>query len=177
MYGDLALASAVRVAVAIASAAAAVAAFAGPGIPIAAACSCGGVHPARDLSHFDAAFVGTAAARRVAGSFAYWTFDVAQAVKGGLPARIVVRSAAEGSACGLEPPAGRIGLLLLYDGARYESSLCYQTDPHLLARYALPNARVLGGPSNSAWPWWRIVIGAGALVTLTVGLLSLRRRA
>ena len=170
-----------RVLLALGVAAAAVAAFAGPRADVAIACSCEMAVPSRDLPRFDAAFVGTVASHRVKGSDAFWTFDVEQAVKGSLRTPLVVRTASQGSACGLELSEGnRTGLLLYYDRfdrARYESGLCYQTDPNALSRVALPTARVLGGGNEGVWPWWPIVVGVGAIVTLTVGLLSLRRRA
>jgi hypothetical protein len=155
-----------------------VGAFAGPRAEVAVACSCGGVDPARDVPRFDAAFVGTATSRRVDGVVALWGFDVERAVKGRLPARIVVSSAADGAACGLELSAGtRTGLLLDYDGAEYRSSLCYQTDPDELARYVLPTASVFGRPTGGAgWPWWTIAAGVGGLAAIAFGALALRRR-
>ena len=52
---------------------------------------------------FDAAFVGTALSHRIDGSNAFWTFDVAQAVKGALRTPLVIRAASDGF--GLRPRA------------------------------------------------------------------------
>ena len=182
MYGARAVKLPVaRVLLPLGAAAATVAAFAGLRADVASACSCATPVPSRDLRKFDAAFVGTASSHRIDGSSAFWTFDVEQAVKGALHSPLVVRASSSGSACGLELHHGeRIGLLLYYDRndrARYKSGLCYQTDPEALARVALPSARAINSrPEEDSWPWWPIFVGAGALVTLTVGLLGLRRR-
>lgn len=169
-----------RVLLALGAAAATVAAFAGPRADVATACSCETPVPSRDLPKFDAAFVGTALSHRIEGSNAFWTFDVEQAVKGALRTPLVIRAASYGSACGLELGDGdRTGLLLFYDRfdrTRYESGLCYQTNPKALARVALPGARVIGSEGDGGWPWWPIGVGVGAVITLVVGLLSLRRR-
>ena len=163
MYRFRAVNSPARVLLALGAAAAAIAAFAGPHADVATACSCEPPVPSRDLPTFDAAFVGTALSHRIDGSNAFWTFDVEQAVKGALRTPLVIRAASDGSACGLELGDGdRTGLLLFYDRfdrARYESGLCYQTDPKALARVALPGARVIGTAEDGGWP-----------------LLSLRRR-
>jgi opacity protein-like surface antigen len=180
MYRFGAMNSPARALLALGAAAAAIAASAGPHADVATACSCGTPVLSGDLPKFDAAFVGIALSHRIDGSNAFWTFDVEQAVKGTLRTPLVIRAASSGSACGLELRDGdRTGLLLIYDKlerARYESGLCYQTDPKALARVALPGARVMGTGADGGWPWWPILVGVGAAVTFAFGLLSLRRR-
>ena len=173
---------AMRIMFALAAGLAAIAALAGPRTDVAIACSCEGVNPKRDLRKSDAAFVGIVLSHRrvranepVLSSPAdptFWTFSVERAVKGKLPRRLVVTTASSGAACGLELEQGqRTGLLLRRDGSEYESGLCYQADPDVLARYALPRARIIASPADEeAWRWWPFALAGGTLCLLAVAV-------
>ena len=176
-----------RIAVAIAVALAAVAAFTGPRAEVAAACSCAAVVPSHDLGKYDGAFVGTVVSRRVthpnapllsSTDPALWTFDVEQVVKGDLPNRLVVRTAASGASCGLEVKEGeRVGLLLTLERGTYTSGLCSQTDPDVLASIAQPDPQPVASTRNdNDWRWWAVGAGAGAVAAIALAAAALRRR-
>lgn len=178
-----------RILVPVAAVLAVVAAFAGPRAEVALACSCARVVPARDLATYDAAFVGRLLSHRVEHPNApirssldpaYWTFHVDRVVKGELPARLVVRTAASGASCGLELRDGdRVGLLLTSAGGAYTSGLCSQVDPDVLARFAQPRAHVVGpsgDESDDGWRWPALGLGAGAVAALSVGAVAFVRR-
>jgi hypothetical protein len=175
-----------RTVLALAASLAAVAAFAGPQAESAFACSCVPVDPARDLEGADAAFVGRALSRAVdepVGSSAdpaLWTFAVERAVKGSLPPRMEVTAPVSGASCGLELRLGqRIGLLLERHGEGYQSSLCRQVDPELLARHALPTAEVAGREPDGGdrWAWAGVASGLAVAAAAAVALsYRLRRR-
>lgn len=98
----------------------------------ARACSCARPELERWLSEADGAFVGTWTDRAdIGGGSAAVTFDVERVVKGAFGPTAIVRTNAQGSACGLEllgPP--RTGLLLRRapDGV-WESDLCSMVSP------------------------------------------------
>ena len=175
-----------RITLGLAAALAAIAALAGPRVELATACSCAVVDPARDLARYDAAFVGSVVGFRRADPTkppyssadpVFWTFTVDRAVKGALPRRLDVRTAASGASCGLELDQGdRIGLLLERRGGAYVSGLCSQVDPDQLARYAVPGARISGRSSaDHGWPLLLAAVGGGALAVLTFGAIVYRR--
>ena len=175
-----------RIFLGVVAALSAIAAFAGPRADMAVACSCAAVDPARELSRFDAAFVGTVLFHRVehpnkpllsSADPAFWTFSVERAVKGMLPSPLVVRTAASGASCGLELEQGqRVGLLLDRDGTAYLSGLCSQVDPDRLARLALPRAQVIAASEeDDSLPWWPAVVG-GSLAAAGVVAFAFRRR-
>jgi len=175
-----------RLFVALVAGCATLAALAGPRAQVALACSCAAVDPARDLGRYDAAFVGTVLSHRVehpnapllsSADPAFWTFDVERAVKGALPRRLVVTTAAEGASCGLELERGdRVALLLTREHENYSSGLCSQTDPDVLARNVVPGARVLATSSDRSTWWWLAGAGGGALAAVALGAVLLRRR-
>lgn len=110
----------------VVAAAAVVAATASPAL----ACSCAVPDPRILLSEADGAFVGRLQSRRDLGDGrAQFTFRVERSVKGDLGQTVVVESASNGAACGLETTIGaRIGLFLDRDAGRWKSSLCWQVD-------------------------------------------------
>ena len=168
-----------RIVVALVTALAAIAALAGPRVDIATACSCAGIVPSRDLPNFDAAFVGTPLSHRRDAGRVSWTFEVETAVKGVLRSPLVVKApVGGGAACGLELGEGqRAGLLVHHDGREYESGLCYQTDPSQLARYALPNARVIDtSADDGSWPWWIVALAGGGVAASALAAVGYRTR-
>ncbi|HUH07965.1 MAG TPA: hypothetical protein VML96_09170 [Egibacteraceae bacterium] len=93
------------------------------------------------LGNSGAAFVGTALAREDAGlGLARWIFEVEAVVKGELPERLEVGSAADGVSCGIEMQQGQRGGLLLdkVDGV-WQGSLCGQIDAETLLAVGEPS--------------------------------------
>jgi len=177
----------VRILVAAIAAGAVAAALAGPHADVAVACSCAGAVPALDLPRYDAAFIGTVVSHRVthptaplisSADPAYWTFEVERAVKGDLPHRVVVGTAASGASCGLELERGqRIGLLLTREGDVYTSGLCSQVDPDVLARAVPPPTPVAASSDDdSGWRWWAAGVGGGLIAALALAGVALGRR-
>ena len=147
----------------------------------ARACSCAmdGVRAA--IARSDGAFVGRWVDRAEVGSgFAAVTFEVERVVKGSFGPKAIVRTNAQGSACGLEllGPA-RTGLLLLKaaDGV-WESNLCSMVKPSLLLAVGgdhPPDPAI--APVSAGWePVPILAIVASAIVLVAIGLLWLTRR-
>ena len=111
------------------------------------ACSCAPLDPRSALAASDGAFVGTYLERRErGGGRADYVFRVERALKGALGGTVVVESADNGAACGLEVEVGRrIGLVLDRVGGTWTSNLCWQIEPNAL----LAAARPLPPPNGS----------------------------
>jgi hypothetical protein len=93
------------------------------------------------LKAADAAIIGTLLSKTPSGGWdADYTFRVDEAVKGDFGETVVVNSASDGSACGLEVKVGhQTGLFL--DGSDtkgWDSSLCAQISPEELREAARP---------------------------------------
>ena len=175
---DPGLRRAVRLAIALAMAAGLVV-VASP----ARACSCAmdGVREA--IARSDGAFVGRWIDRAEMGDgFAAVTFEVERVVKGSFGPKAIVRTNAQGSACGLEFLDGpRTGLLLdrAADGV-WESGLCQQVPPNDLLALApdafRPNPAVDPIDPGSAFPWWVLVLGGAFVVGGSLFLATRARR-
>ena len=134
------------------AASAALAATADP----AYACSCAPPDPRILLGQADGAFVGRLVSRQdVDPGRARFTFEVERSVKGALGATVVVESASNSAACGIEAPVGtRIGLFLERSNGRWTSSLCSQVSPEDLVAAAEPLP-----PPNGRGPATLLVAG------------------
>jgi hypothetical protein len=93
------------------------------------------------LKAADAAIIGTLLSKTPSGQWnADYTFRVDEAVKGDFGETVVIESANDGAACGLEVPVGgQTGLFL--DGSHdkgWRSSLCAQISPEELREAARP---------------------------------------
>jgi hypothetical protein len=147
----------------------------------ARACSCAidGVKAA--ISRSDGAFVGRWVDRADVGNgYAAVTFEVERVLKGSFGPKAIVRTNAQGSACGLEMlgPA-RTGLLLMKgpDGV-WESDLCSMVKPSQLLAIGGDRPPDPGiAPVSVGWePVSILAIVASAIVIVAVGLLLLGRR-
>jgi hypothetical protein len=147
----------------------------------ARACSCAidGVKAA--ISRSDSAFVGRWVDRSEVGDgYAAVTFEVERVVKGSFGPKAIVRTNAQGSACGLEMlgPA-RTGLLLMKarDGV-WESNLCSMVKPSLLLAVGgdrPPDPAI--APVSAGWePVSILAIVVSAIVVVAAGLSLLGRR-
>jgi hypothetical protein len=147
----------------------------------ARACSCAmdGVRAA--IARSDGAFVGRWVDRAEIGNgFAAVTFEVERVVKGSFGPKAIVRTNAQGSACGLELlGVARTGLLLVQaaDGV-WESNLCSMLVPSQLLAVGgdhAPDPAI--APVSAGWePASILAIVASAIVVAIVGLWWLRRR-
>lgn len=132
-------------------------------------------NPYAGLAEADGAFVGTLykVDRGVepilnSGDLIDFYFEVEASLKGDIAEVIVVKSASDGGACGIELPIGtRAGLLLTRVGVEWEGSLCWTLDPDALlaASQGLPEP-VAGSP-----PHLIVVADMG-----TAGLVALDRQ-
>lgn len=107
----------------------------------ASACSCAQSDPRTSLKAADAAIIGTLLSKTPSGQWnADYTFRVDEAVKGDFGETVVIESANNGAACGLEVDiGGQTGLFL--DGSEskgWRSSLCAQISPEELRAAARP---------------------------------------
>jgi hypothetical protein len=136
----------------VVAATAALAATAGP----AYACSCAPPDPRSLLGQADGAFVGRLVSRQeVDPGRARFTFEVERLVKGALGSTVVVESASNSAACGIETPVGsRIGLFLERRDGQWTSSLCWQVSPEDLLAAAQPLP-----PPNGRGPATLLVAG------------------
>ena len=136
----------------VVAATAALAATAGP----AYACSCAPPDPRSLLGQADGAFVGRLVSRQeVAAGRTRFTFAVERSVKGALGSTVVVESASNSAACGIETPVGsRIGLFLERRDGGWTSSLCWQVSPEDLLAAAQPLP-----PPNGRGPTTLLVAG------------------
>jgi hypothetical protein len=147
----------------------------------AGACSCAQPDLERWLPDADGAFVGRWVDRAEVGNgFAAVTFEVERVIKGSFGPKAIVRTNAQGSACGLEMlgPA-RTGLLLMKatDGV-WESDLCSMVTPSQLLAVGgdhPPDPTI--APVSAGWePVSLLAIVVSAIVVAIVGLVWLRRR-
>ena len=130
------------------------------------ACSCAPLDPRSALAASDGAFVGTYLERRErGGGRADYVFRVERALKGALGGTVVVESADNGAACGLEVEVGRrIGLVLDRVGGTWTSNLCWQIEPNALLAAARPLP-----PPNGSGPAALLVGGRfGSVRTITL---------
>jgi hypothetical protein len=147
----------------------------------ARACSCAPPDLERWLPDADGAFVGRWVDRAEVGDgFAAVTFEVERVVKGSFGPKAIVRTNAQGSACGLELLGhARTGLLLMKatDGV-WESNLCSMVKPSLLlavGRDRSPDPAI--APVSAGWePVSILAIVVSAIVVVAVGLVWLTRR-
>ena len=103
-------------------------------------CSCMMPDPFGGLAEADGAFVGTLAEvdRGVApitnsGEMIDFRFEVEATLKGDIGDVVVVKSASDGAACGIELPVGeRAGFLLTQDGGEWQGNLCWTLDADVL---------------------------------------------
>jgi hypothetical protein len=135
----------------------------------------------RWLPDADGAFVGRWVDRAEVGNgFAAVTFEVERVIKGSFGPKAIVRTNAQGSACGLEMlgPA-RTGLLLMKatDGV-WESDLCSMVTPSQLLAVGgdhPPDPTI--APVSAGWePVSLLAIVVSAIVVAIVSLSWLRRR-
>jgi hypothetical protein len=145
------------------------------------ACSCAEPDLATWLTEADGAFIGRWVDRaEISGGMAAVTFEVEQVVKGAFGPKAIVRTNAQGSACGMEQlGASRTGLLLQRgsDGV-WESNLCSMVAPAQLLAVGgdLPPDPAIA-PVSAGWePVSLLAIVVSAVVVAIVGLLWLRRR-
>jgi len=120
-------------------------------------CSCMPPNPYAGLAQADGAFVGTLVEvdRGVgpisnSGQPIDFYFEVEATLKGDIRETVVVKSAADGGACGIEVPVGtRAGFLLTAAGGEWEGNLCWTLDPDVLlsAAEGLPEP-VTGSPPH-----------------------------
>lgn len=130
------------------------------------ACSCAPLDPRSALAAADGAFVGTFLEQRnKSNGRADYVFRVERSLKGAIGSTVVVESADNGAACGLEVAAGqRIGLLLERSGGAWTSLLCWQIEPEALIAAAQPLPAPTGrGPLT-------ILVGGRAGDVRTFGL-------
>jgi hypothetical protein len=145
------------------------------------ACSCAEPDLATWLPEADGAFVGRWVDRaEISGGMAAVTFEVERVVKGAFGPKAIVRTNAQGSACGLELlGAPRTGLLLLKapDGV-WESDLCSIVMPSQLLAVGgdHPPDPAIDAVSAGWEPVSILAIVVSAVVVAIVGLLWLRRR-
>jgi hypothetical protein len=173
-------------------AALAVAAFAAvAGAGDARACSCLPPDPDAYLKKYDGAIVGRlvevrasqgGSIRNRAGSAVY-VFDVDAVLKGDIPRRLEVTSAASGASCGLEAGIGApIGLFLEQRDGGWHSALCLQVAAEDLERAAeragIVPAKPRAGPvddesSSAGFSWLAAALALGLALGAAV---VLRRR-
>jgi hypothetical protein len=145
------------------------------------ACSCAPTDLDRWLPEADGAFVGRWVDRAEVGNgMAAVTFDVEHVVKGAVGPKAIVRTNAQGSACGLELlGAARTGLLLrrAADGV-WESDLCSMVTPsELLAVGGDDPPDPAIAAVGAGWePISILAIVGSAIVVAIVGLSWLMRR-
>ncbi len=123
----------------------------------ASACTCAGIiSPVTALASSDGAFVGTLIDKEElgdvfnGGDMIDYTFQVEASLKGDIGETVIVKSAADGAACGFEMPIGsRNGIFLTRAGANWEGGLCSITEADLLleATRGLPEP-VAGSPPH-----------------------------
>ncbi len=157
--------------------------FAGVMIPgsSAYACSCAEPDLATWLPEADGAFVGRWVDRaEISGGMAAVTFEVERVVKGAFGPKAIVRTDAQGSACGMELLGrSRTGLLLQRgsDGV-WESNVCSMVAPAQLLAVGgdhPPDPSV--APVSAGWePVSILAVVMSAVVVAIVGLLWLSRR-
>ena len=106
----------------------------------ARACSCIPPDPWAALAQADGVLVGTVLERREAGGGVVLVLSVERRLKGPLGRRVEVRTAQNGSVCGVEADVGqRVGLALYRDGGAWRGNMCWQFEPaQLLVVAALP---------------------------------------
>jgi hypothetical protein len=136
----------------------------------------------RSLPDADGAFVGRWVSRgEIGDGFAAVTFEVERVVKGSFGPKAIVRTNAQGSACGLELLGDtRTGLLLRRASDDvWESDLCSMVAPSALLAVGGDHppdpevAPISAGSEPVAIVW---LVGA-AIVVAVVALLWARRRA
>jgi len=120
-------------------------------------CSCAAPNPYAGLAEADGAFVGTLVEvdRSMlpitnTGQLIDFHFTVEAALKGDIGETVLVKSAADGAACGIEVPVGtRAGLLLYRSDGQWEGNLCATLDADALlsAAEGLPDP-VAGSPPH-----------------------------
>ncbi len=120
-------------------------------------CSCAPPNPYAGLAQADGAFVGTLVDvdRGVlpltdSGQLIDFYFEVEAALKGDIGETVLVKSASDGAACGIEVPIGtRAGFLLYQSDGHWEGNLCATLDADALlsAAQGLPEP-VAGSPPH-----------------------------
>ena len=147
----------------------------------AQACSCAPTDLQRWLPDADGAFVGRWVDRSEIGDgSAAVTFEVERVVKGSFGPKAIVRTNAQGSACGLELlGAARTGLLLRKAADDvWESDLCSMVEPSALLAVGgdhPPDPEI--APISAGWEPVSVVwLVAAAIVVAIVALLWVTRR-
>ena len=145
------------------------------------ACSCAEPDLATWLPEADGAFVGRWVDRaEISGGMAAVTFEVERVVKGAFGPKAIVRTDAQGSACGMELLGrSRTGLLLQRgsDGV-WESNVCSMVAPAQLLAVGgdHPPDPAIAAVSAGWEPVSILAIVVSAAAVAIVGLLWLRRR-
>jgi hypothetical protein len=152
-----------------------------PGAP-ALACSCAPPDLASWLPEADGAFVGRWIDRAETGDgMASVTFEVERVVKGTFGPKAIVRTNAQGSACGLERLGGYRTGLLLQRGLNgvWESNLCSMVPSAELLAFAgepLPPDFAVDPIDPSATPPWCLIVVSLGLLAGGLSLLAVRAR-
>jgi hypothetical protein len=138
------------------------------------ACSCAQPDLATWLPEADGAFVGRWVDRAEVGDgMAAVTFEVERVVKGVFGPKVIVRTNAQGSACGMEQLGrSRTGLLLQRgsDGV-WESSLCSMVAPAQLLAVGgghAPDPDVAAVSAGMSTLWFALIIPPAAIALLVL---------
>jgi hypothetical protein len=148
--------------------------FAGP----AAACSCALLEPKQMLEFAPTAFVGTLTGSIPApGGDLALTFEVETVLAGQVPAEVMVLSAANSAACGIEAAIGtRLGVFASDENGSLRTGLCSTMDPDAAIAVLGPGSAPSGTPTaDQPFDWQAVWLGGAGLV-LVGGAVALTRR-